>query len=81
MWRFVILAVLLLIVYFMVRSAVQGFLARKTQGGTIGAAEMVQDPVCGMYVTKEGSFFLQRGDQLHFFCSETYWASYEKKLA
>ncbi len=81
MWRFVILAVLLLIVYFMVKSAVRGFLARKTQGGAIATAEMVQDPVCGMYVPKEGSLFLRHGTQLHFFCSEACRASYEKKLA
>jgi YHS domain-containing protein len=42
---------------------------------------MVQDPVCGMFVPKEGSFFLQQEDRTYFFCSETCRAGYQKKLS
>ena len=85
MWRFFVLGVLLVIVYFMVKSALRGLLGRDKEvakpAGSLGRpSEMVQDPVCGMFVPKEGSFFLQQGDQTFFFCSETCRASYQKKL-
>jgi len=42
---------------------------------------MVQDPVCGMFVPQEGSFFLRQGERTYFFCSETCRATYQKKLS
>ena len=86
MWRFFVLGVLLVIVYFMVKSALRGLFGKSQDVarpvGTSGSpSEMVQDPVCGMFVPKEGSFFLQQGGQAYFFCSETCRASYQKKLS
>ena len=86
MWRLFVLGVLLVIVYFMVRSALRGLLGKNKEvarsvGSSGSPSEMVQDPVCGMFVPKEGSFFLQQGDRTHFFCSETCRASYQKKLS
>jgi YHS domain-containing protein len=86
MWRFIVLGILLVIVYFMVKSALRGlFGGSKDVARPVGTsgqpAEMVQDPVCGMYVPKEGAFFLQQKGQTHFFCSETCRASYQKKLS
>lgn len=85
MWRFFVLGVLLVIVYFMVRSVLRGLLGKdkevaRSVGSSGSPSEMVQDPVCGMFVPKEGSFFLQQGDRTYFFCSETCRASYQKKL-
>ena len=85
-WRFVVLGVLLVIVYFMVKSALRGLLGKdkevaRSVGSSGKPAEMVQDPVCGVYVPKEGSYFVQQGDRTHFFCSETCRASYQKKLS
>ncbi len=86
LWRFIVLGVLLVIVYFMVKSALRGFFGKgqdvtRSVGTSGRPSEMVQDPVCGMFVTKEGSFFLQQGDRTVFFCSETCRASYQKKLS
>ena len=85
MWRFFVLGVLLIIVYFMVRSALRGLLGKNKEGARSvasgGPSDMMQDPVCGMFVPKEGSFFLQQGDRTHFFCSETCRATYQKKLS
>jgi YHS domain-containing protein len=85
MWRFFVLGVLLVIVYFMVRSVLRGLLGKdkevaRSVGSSGSPSEMVQDPVCGMFVPKEGSYFLQQGEQAFFFCSETCRASYQKKL-
>jgi len=87
MWRFFVLGVLLVIVYFMVKSALRGLLGQPKEvaksagspGG--GPSEMFQDPVCGMFVPKEGAYFLQQGEQAFFFCSETCRANYQKKLS
>lgn len=85
MWRIFILGVLLVIVYFMARSALRGLFGKgKDVARSVGApgspSDMMQDPVCGMFVPKEGSFFLQQGDRTYFFCSETCRAGYQKKL-
>jgi YHS domain-containing protein len=86
MWRIIILGVLLVIVYFMARSALRGLFGKdkevaRSVGSSGSPSEMVQDPVCGMFVPKEGSFFLQQEDRTYFFCSETCRASYQKKLS
>ena len=86
MWRFFVLGILLVIVYFMVKSALRGLLGKNKEvarpvGSSGHPSEMVQDPACGMFVPKEGSFFLQQGDRTYFFCSETCRASYQKKLS
>ncbi len=86
MWRFFVLGILLVIVYFMVKSVLRSLLGKDKEvakpAGSLGRpSEMVQDPVCGMFVPKEGSFFLQQGDRTYFFCSETCRAGYQKKLS
>lgn len=86
MWRFIILAILLVIVYFMVRSSLRRLFGNGRdrallEKGEGASAEMVQDPVCGMYISKEGAFFFEQGRQTHFFCSETCRASYQKKVS
>jgi YHS domain-containing protein len=86
MWRFIVLGILLVIVFFMAKSALRRLfgkgrdvaLSEKDSGST---SDMVQDPVCGMYVSKEGAYFLQQGGRTYFFCSETCRAGYQKKLS
>ena len=85
-WRFIVLGVLLVIVYFMVKSALRGLFGKnqdvtRSVGASSRPSEMVQDPVCGMFIPKEGAYFLEQGGQRVFFCSETCRASYQKKLS
>ncbi len=86
LWRLIVLGVLLVIVYFLVKSALRGLLGMdkevaRSVGSSGSPSEMVQDPVCGMFVPKEGSFFLLQSEQTYFFCSETCRATYQKKLS
>jgi YHS domain-containing protein len=85
MWRLIVLAVLLIIIYFLVRSAVRGFLGKRQEvsraGSTGPLSELVQDPICGMFVSKEGAYFIRNADRTHFFCSESCRDTYQKKLA
>ena len=84
MWRLIVLTIALVILYFMVKSAVRSLLsigrdvAKVPPGGP--ASELVQDPVCGMFITKEGALFVKHGDQTQFFCSDICRANYQKKL-
>ena len=84
MWRLIILTVLLIIVYFMVRGALRGMLAKRQDRARaeLGqSAEMVQDPVCGMFIPKEGALFLRNADRTYFFCGHSCRDTYEKKLS
>ena len=86
LWRFIVLGALLVIIYFLVKSALRGLLGKdkevaRSVGSSGNPSEMLQDPVCGMFVPKEGSFFLQQGERTYFFCSETCRATYQKKLS
>jgi YHS domain-containing protein len=68
----------------MVRSAIRGLLGKNTRhapplGSTGTPSELVQDPVCGMYLAKEGAYFVREAERTHFFCSEACRASYQRK--
>jgi len=85
MWRIIVLTILLIILYFMVRSALRGLFGKTKDVARVQSSglssELVQDPVCGMYVAKEGAYFLRQGERTHFFCSDSCRTSYEKKLS
>ena len=85
MWRLIFLSILLVIVYFLVRSAVRGLLEKRKNPAHIDStgptSEMVQDPICGMFVSREGAYFIRNADRTHFFCSESCRDTYQKKLA
>jgi YHS domain-containing protein len=84
MWRLLILAILLIVVYFMVRGALRGFLGKRkdhARAELSESSEMVQDPVCGMFVSKEGALFIRNGERTYFFCGDSCRDIYEKKLS
>lgn len=86
LWRVIVLGVLLVIVYFMVKSAWHSLFSKgqdvtRSVGTSGRPSEMVQDPVCGMFIPKEGAYFLEQSGRRVFFCSETCRANYQKKLS
>ena len=87
MWRILVLGVLVVIVYFMVRSALRGLLGTTKEDGSRSvespgrSSDMIQDPICGMFVSKQGAYFIRNADRTHFFCSESCRDTYQKKLA
>jgi YHS domain-containing protein len=91
MWRLIVLAILFIIIYFLVRSAVRGLFEKKKDVARVAStgptsesgltSEMVQDPICGMFVSKEGAYFIRNAERTHFFCSESCRDTYQKKLA
>jgi YHS domain-containing protein len=84
MWRLIVITILLVIVYFMVRSAVRNLFGKGREAGRVESSgpssELVQDPVCGMYVAREGAFFVREAERTWFFCSDACRAAYQQKL-
>jgi YHS domain-containing protein len=85
MWRLIILSILLIVLYFMVRGAFRGLLAKRQDHARAElsgqSSEMVQDPVCGMFVPKEGALFIRNADRTYFFCGNACRDTFEKKLS
>jgi len=73
-WRFLLISIVVFIVYRAVRRRLLPFFRQgEVRGGghdVIHKGEMVQDPICGIYVPREGSVSLMEGGREHFFCSD-----------
>ena len=71
MWRFIIILVLLIILFFMVRTSIRDFLGKKKPTPALpGKDVMVQDPVCKAYITAGSAKREKIGGQEYFFCGE-----------
>jgi len=44
---------------------------RSGNSGMVYRGQMVQDPVCGVYVPEKGALSERRGEEVYYFCSET----------
>lgn len=85
MWRFILLGILLALVYFAITRALRRLRSKeKTIEKPVGPAglpsEMMQDPICGVFVPKEGAVCLQHDEQTVFFCSDACRADYQNKI-
>jgi len=85
MWRLLVLGILLAIAYFVIKFALRGLRSqeKKIEKSVRPAglpSEMMQDPICGLFVPKEGAVCLQHDEQAVFFCSDTCRAAYQKKI-
>lgn len=75
MLRFVALAVLAVLIYFLIRAAIAGFLAGVRGSGRPGGAprvlrnELVKDPVCETYVPRRTAVARTAGTATYYFCS------------
>jgi YHS domain-containing protein len=73
--RFLAFAVLLLLVFLVLRAAVAGFLAGYGSTGRTGGTrralrnDLVKDPVCETYVPRRGALARTAGSVTYYFCS------------
>ena len=81
MTRFVLIAVLLLMIGWAFWRLVDGIIAafgglpdRKAKS----PVKLVRDPVCGTWVSPRESLGLRSGDTTHYFCSDTCRAKFAK---
>ncbi len=70
MYRLLIVIGLLVILYFLVRSAIRELSGGKGQAQVLtDKNQMVQDPVCRIYVTRGSAVAESIGGQTYYFCS------------
>lgn len=72
MWKFVVIAIAAYVLY---RLFANDFLKRRKEAKARAEKEaatsqdMVKDPECGAYVSKDGSIRVRDGDTVYYFCS------------
>jgi len=82
MFRLLLVTGLLVLSYFLLRSAIREYrgLTAPAQPPA-NANEMVQDPVCKMYVPKGSAVSADIGGQTYLFCSHNCAETFQKQLA
>lgn len=80
MYRIILILLLLITLYILLRRVIREF---KGQTGTlpINKNQMVQDPVCRVFVTREMAVEESIGGQTYFFCSRSCALAFQKQLA
>lgn len=85
MYRFFLILVLLIILYYLIRRALrnigqEGALEKPKDGGALGN-QMVQDPVCRVFIPRDHAVKELIGGQTYFFCSRGCATAFEKQLS
>ena len=80
MYRLFVVTALLVFAYLLIRRAYRDFVAGP-QRRLIGKDQMVQDPVCRVYVPKGVAVGATIGVQEYFFCSPGCAESFQKRLS
>ena len=79
--RLVLVAGVLVVGYFLIRSAIKEFRGiKRPTPPPIGKDDMVQDPVCKMYVPRGSAVTADVGGQTYLFCSRDCAETFQKQL-
>ncbi len=82
MYRLLLVAGLLVVLYFLLRSAIRELKGKKEQEPALpGNNEMLQDPVCRTYVPRGNAVSASIGGQTYYFCSQDCAQTFRKQLA
>jgi len=82
MYRIILILGLLVVLYFILRRAVQGFKGRNEPDRLLpGKNHMVQDPVCLVFVPRGTAITEDIGGQTYYFCSRSCAHKFQEKLA
>ena len=82
MYRLLLVAGLLIVLYFVLRSAIRELKGKKDPEQALpGKGEMLQDPVCRTYVPREHAVSASIGGQTYYFCSQDCAQTFRKQLA
>ena len=85
MYRLFLIAVLLVIVYYLIRREIRKIgpdgALEKSRGGGVPGNHMVQDPVCRVFVPRENAVEEHIGGQTYFFCSRDCATAFQKQLS
>lgn len=80
MLRYLIILVLLVVLYFLIRSAIRELKSQSARQ-VPSRDQMVQDPVCRVYVPRGAAVEASIGGQTYFFCSRDCASTFERQLA
>jgi len=81
-YRLLFIAGLLVILYFLVRSAIRELSGGKGQAQALADKnQMVQDPVCRIYVPRGIAVAESIGGQTYYFCSKDCAQTFQKQLS
>jgi len=85
MYRLFLIAALLVLFYYLLRRAIRKL---RNEGGLVGSSgakapgnQMVQDPVCRVFVPRENAVREEIGGQTYFFCSRGCATAFQKQLS
>ncbi len=85
MYRFFLITGLFVLFYYLLRRAIRKF---GNDGGLVSSREgqepgnqMVQDPVCRVFIPRENAVKEEIGGQVYFFCSRGCATAFQKQLS
>ena len=78
MLRLLIVAVLLIVLYFLLRNVLREL---RGDSNRLPDNHMIQDPVCRTYVPKGSAVSARIGGQTYYFCSTGCAESFQKRLS
>lgn len=82
MYRIIFILILLIVLYFLIRSAVREFKERGAGNRLpVDKDQMVQDPVCHVFVPRGAAVTEVIGGQTYCFCSKGCAATFQKQLS
>jgi YHS domain-containing protein len=84
MYRLLLIAGLLILLYFLIRSVIRELSGRRDTGGgplMEDRNKMVQDPVCKVFVPRGTAVTAEIGGQTYFFCSRDCAQTFQKQLS
>lgn len=81
-YRLLIIVGLLVVLYFVLRSAIREFWGNRSLNRPAARQnDMVQDPVCRMYVPRRSALAATIGGQTYYFCSRDCAHTFERQLS
>ena len=80
MYRIIFILILLIILYFLLRSAFREFGNRQPDRLLKSKDQMVQDPVCRVFVPRGSAVTEVIGGQTYCFCSQGCAATFQKQM-
>ena len=82
MYRIILILLLLIALYFLLRSAIRELKERNSGSRPVlDKNQMVQDPFCRVFVPRGSATAEEIGGQTYYFCSRTCANSFQKQLA
>lgn len=82
MLRLIVILGLLIVLFFLLRSVIRDIRTRKEGTHEItDKDQMVQDPVCRMYVPRASAVVSSIGGQTYYFCSSDCAHTFRKQLS